>query len=839
MRIPVVAHKAAAGTSGIIIFMTSKCRYTTGNILKGVLYVMRVKKLKQIALSAFLAVLVIAGNSAGIVNAAAVYYQPNIKLQTFLNDGSITQPTAFQFAPDGRMFIAQRNGDVKIVWAGQNTANGLKHIDVDTSQEHGLLNMVLDPNFATNPYMYFYYTGTDAKVRIARAVVGSDYIEPLQVLWTARDPWTSQNHQGGGLDVDNWNQILFSTGDNYVSSNAQDVTNDYGKVFRIRTDGTIPADNPYLNTVGASPALFAIGVRNPFRLIVDRQTNTVYLSDVGQAAFEEIDKVDAGKNYGWPYREGNGACSIPDCSGFTGPLYSYAHPTNGNGAAINLNHAYYGNYYGGLFNDKLLYNDGMQGQLNMLSKTGVSEQVLTGIGYVVDMAPSPSGQLYLLDYYAGKIQRLIYGLGPLNDEPYANPTCTPVNVTVGSTVTCAANAGDQNNDPLTYSWDLGDGRTMTSANPTFSYANAGQYKVRLSINDTHTTVGWPPMTLNVGAQPHVELTSPDVSTLISAGSTINYSIAATEASGAPIDDNKVKLTVKFHHNSHTHDFIVNQLGKTGSFTIPTNIETDLDIWLDLYITVTDQNGADTTILRNVYYGQTTLLLDSNPHGAVITVDGADATNSSGFVGVTGIIRTLEAPDTYTAGGAGYRFSSWSDGNTNRSRTLAFPSAATSLTANYAYDPTLNPAPSLVSNGSFEQQTSNAPTDWSVLTANILSGSEQFNIAHSGAKGCQVTVVIAGIGAQKGCQTSVAIDANKSYTLENWYKSNRYSNVYVEYFNDTTMLGKVMLAKPPAVGDWAKLSFTITTPATANSVKIYQVIDGVGTLAVDDYALTAQ
>jgi glucose/arabinose dehydrogenase len=238
--------------------------------------------------------------------------------------GSLSAPTSMAIAPDGRIFVTQQGGALRVIKNGQLLATPFLSLTVDPSGERGLLGIAFDPNFAANQFVYVYYTTPENGVhnRVSRftatgdvAAAGSEVkLMDLEGLSGAT------NHNGGALHFGADGKLYVAVGENANGANAQTLSNRLGKLLRINPDGTIPADNPFVNVPGARPEIYALGLRNPFTFAFQPGTGRLFINDVGQSAWEEINDGVAGGNYGWPATEG--PTTDPR---FIAPLFAYQH----------------------------------------------------------------------------------------------------------------------------------------------------------------------------------------------------------------------------------------------------------------------------------------------------------------------------------------------------------------------------------------------------------------------------------------------------------------------------------------------------------------------------------
>jgi glucose/arabinose dehydrogenase len=240
----------------------------------------------------------------------------------------LTGPTDMEFAPDGMLFVAEEAGRLRIVKPDGTLATFLDiSSKVDTTGERGLMGVAFDPGFATNHHVYLHYTRkatatTPAHNRVSRVTADGDRaVAGSEKLIFRLDNQGDQIHLGGAIDFAKDGKLYVSTGDNSTPDNAQTMTNLFGKVLRINRDGTIPTGNPFYSTAsGKNRAIWALGLRNPFKFAVKPGTNTIFINDVGEDTWEEIDRGVAKANYGWPVYDGPES----DAS-YTPPIYAYGH----------------------------------------------------------------------------------------------------------------------------------------------------------------------------------------------------------------------------------------------------------------------------------------------------------------------------------------------------------------------------------------------------------------------------------------------------------------------------------------------------------------------------------
>src|SRR5713101_9177604 len=260
---------------------------------------------------------------SGVLLAAVAATLPTGFVETQIASG-LSNPTAMDFAPDGRLFVCQQGGQLRVIKNGVLLPTPFVTLTVDSSGERGLLGVAFDPSFATNNFVYVYYTvpGSPAHNRVSRFTANGDVaMAGSEVVLLNLDNLSSAtNHNGGAIHFGPDGKLYVAAGENANPANSQTLTNVLGKVLRINSDGTIPTDNPFFNTAGARKEIWALGLRNPFTFAFQPGTTRMFINDVGQSTWEEINDGIAGSNYGWPTTEG--FTSDPN---FRSPLFEYGH----------------------------------------------------------------------------------------------------------------------------------------------------------------------------------------------------------------------------------------------------------------------------------------------------------------------------------------------------------------------------------------------------------------------------------------------------------------------------------------------------------------------------------
>jgi glucose/arabinose dehydrogenase len=234
------------------------------------------------------------------------------------------------FAPDGRLFVAEQ-ADVMQVVNTDGTLQSTPFLDISDNKvnaagERGLLGVAFDtdfdPTFDTidNNYIYVYYTTVDTSVhnRVSRFPTAEDIngnvvteVEEEEFLFEL-PPLSATNHNGGAIHFGTDGKLYVAVGENPRPAAAQYLNTTLGKMLRTNKDGTIPTDNPFnADTTGDNQAIWAAGLRNPYSFDVQPGTGRIFINDVGQQTFEEINEGKAGGTYGWPVNEGPIRYQVP------------------------------------------------------------------------------------------------------------------------------------------------------------------------------------------------------------------------------------------------------------------------------------------------------------------------------------------------------------------------------------------------------------------------------------------------------------------------------------------------------------------------------------------------
>ncbi|MCK0115218.1 PQQ-dependent sugar dehydrogenase [Gelidibacter sp. F63206] len=282
---------------------------------------------------------------------SAQSYAQEIELELFAT--GVSNTVNIQHAGDSRLFVLDRDGLIQIV-NENGILNNQPFLNIndkvsDGKDERGLLGLAFHPNYASNGYFYVNYVNNSLETIISRFSRSNSNIQladPNSELILMKIPQPYTNHNGGEIVFDNNGFLLIALGDGGDSGDPQDRSQNLGtflgKLLRIDVNNPqngnnygIPNNNPYVDNPNALNEIWASGLRNPWKFSIDKTTNDIWIADVGQLKFEEINKAsasEAGLNYGWRCYEGNNTyntSNCPDVNTLTFPIAEYSHDNSG------------------------------------------------------------------------------------------------------------------------------------------------------------------------------------------------------------------------------------------------------------------------------------------------------------------------------------------------------------------------------------------------------------------------------------------------------------------------------------------------------------------------------
>ena len=605
--------------------------------------------------------------------------------QVLINNTDLTNPTVMTMLPDGRILIGQQAGTVKLVKNGSLVAGNALSITVDASggdyTERGLIGITSDPNFATNGYIYIFYTTTVGGThnKVSRFKMTGDVIDPAsETLITDLDPLsTATNHNGGALHFGLDGKLYIAAGENATPANAQNLNVTHGKLLRLNADGTIPSDNPYATDVNLSKRkIWQYGLRNPFTFDVQPGTGKIFINDVGQDAWEEINDATVGnKNFGWPNVEGNTTITT-----YTNPVYTYDHgSSNVNGCAItggcffnptstNYPSKYIGKYF---FMD---YCGDWMDVMDPVTGTKIERFIANVQGSApVAVDVNADGNLYYLTRNPAALYKIAYSGSSIPDIQQ-NPASQTI--AASQPVTFTVKAGGVK--PFTYRWqkngvDIAGAIDSVYKIPAVVAGDAGNYRVIISNTYGADTSAIAVLTVTAfNSKPTVTFTTaPANNSLFVGGQVFNFVATATDPQDGVLPASAFAWHFDLHHNTHTHDGLPATGSKSFSATIPVSGHTDTDIYYKIYVVATDAGGLTDTAYVNLLPTLKNITLKTIPAGLTVKLDDEPVVTPNTQKSVVGVNRTIDVVSPQSFQGKVYTFTGWSHGGSaNQTYTTA-------------------------------------------------------------------------------------------------------------------------------------------------------------------------
>lgn len=618
----------------------------------------------------------------------------------------LEQPIAIVFADDGRLFIGERLGKIRVRESGNLRPEPVVEItNISLYGEHGIHGLALDPSFDTNGYLYVRYVSAASRCRIGRFRVVGNVADPASevVIWEATQS-AAGHHLGGALEFGPDGKLYTSVGDMADPPSAQNLASTNGKILRLNVDGSIPEGNPFVDDPAADPRVWALGLRSPFRFSFDWPTERLWVGDVGSvgpSAREEVNLCNAGVNFGWPHQEGD-RCYISDCSGFRTPVFAYprtdpVYAPDLQSASITMGPVYRGSIYPAEFVGSMFFADYANRWIRRLimnsdgSAKGDEAFVAPPYaGSVVDLKTGPDGLLYyvVIGFVEGEVPgvyRIEYNLDS-DIPPVAVASATnvagglPLRVQFSS-----AGSYDPDDDSqwLSFCWDFGDGQKSSEANPEHVYTEPGIFSARLRITSGLDNDVSEPIEVTATFAPVGDIVSPAEELLYRAGDVIRFSGVGSDPEDGALGADAFSWQVHLLHGNHTHPLIGPIDGATsGEFSVATEGHTPEGTHYEIVLTLTDSDGLQTTIEREIFPEATMLTFASEPPGVTMLLDREPTGTPREIQSVVGFRHELEARETVEINGQAFVFRQWSNGGP-RIQTFEAPTGGAALVAEYA------------------------------------------------------------------------------------------------------------------------------------------------------------
>lgn len=616
--------------------------------------------------------------------------------------------TGFAYLPDGTALTIGKAGSVAWVPA-TGAPRRIAQLSVATQQDLGLVGIAVDPDYTRTRQIY-----------LARALPGPAGAWPLRLsrftVLGEPDPVgladervvlettaTAPVHAMTGVVADADGTVWLSIGDtsdfatvDQRALRAQDLDTPFGKLLHLTADGRGVPGNPFYdprNPGAIRSAVHAYGFRSPFRFTLDPSTGAPLLGDVGWETYEEIDHIRPGGNYGWPCFEGpgptRGYAQLAGCAGVPQGERPAHHYPRSSGSSVTGGVVYTGGsypaqyrgaYFFGDYTSSLIWTMGLDGA-GRVTRAPEAGGFGRGIGGPVQFGTGPGGDIVYADIFTGDLRRLSYTPG--NRAPQAVATVAGTDPATRTVRFDGSASYDLDGDPLTHTWDFGDGTGGTGPGPVHTYAaTVERATARLTVTDgaggsTTTEVAVAPG----NRAPELVLTPPPDGATHAVGDVVAAGATATDPDGGP-DGTPVGLAVRWRTVTvhcraevcHDHPGVVVDGPR---YDQPFDDHGD-DTELRVGVTATDAAGVSVTRSFVAAPRLRTLALNSTVP-ATMLIGGTPAVTATVTVGAR---VSVQAPSA--AADPAYVFDGWADG-APAERVLTMPDADTTLSASYRYD----------------------------------------------------------------------------------------------------------------------------------------------------------
>jgi len=319
----------------------------------------------------------------------------------------LEQPWGMAFLPDGRILVTERPGRLRVFANGRLEPAPLPGVPkVAATGQGGLLDVCLHPDFARNRVLYLSYSSAGAggnATTVARAEWGDGGLRSVSTIFEALPRAAGGLHFGSRIAFDRAGLMYVTTGERYSKPRAQDLGDLGGKVVRLRDDGTVPPDNPFVGRTGARPEIFTWGHRNPQGLAVHPETGRVWEIEHGPRGGDELNILEAGANYGWPKATGgidyDGSVISPYKSlpGMEDPIRTWVPSISPSGLCFYTGDRFPG-WKGSLFTGGLSAYALFRIELDGERYVGEERLIEGRLPYIRDVRQGPDGLLYLVTH---------------------------------------------------------------------------------------------------------------------------------------------------------------------------------------------------------------------------------------------------------------------------------------------------------------------------------------------------------------------------------------------------------------------------------------------------------
>jgi glucose/arabinose dehydrogenase len=618
--------------------------------------------------------------------------------QKKLTGDVINEATALAHAPDGRIFIAERGGAVKVFLNG--TVTTVHTAQTVTDAEQGLLGITLHPQFATNGKFYIFYTNAE---------MTRHYLDVITITTTNQvtavnrvmefDPIINGAHNGGAI-LFRQGLLYVAVGESNSSVESPKLDTYRGKILRLTEDGQPAPGNPYYDVPGASRqqrSIWARGLRNPWKMALDPVSQKIFVIDVG-GDYEEINDVttpDAtkGYNYGWSQ---DGKSGPTQAAGTITAAYYYDHSNDKGGCAITSGVFFNppATNYPAEYRNKFFFSDWCREWYrfvdvnNLTPASSFTEFSAKGFNSILGTSVGLDGNIYYIKYgNNGSLWRIEY-----NNNQAPTIVNQPVSATVTAGDAVAFSVSASGGIPMSFQWQKNGVNIPGATGSTFSIAqtvraDSGLYRcVVINHVDTAISTAAKLTVLPFNARPVPHITAPTSALTWSVGTVVNFAGNATDTEDGVLPASAYRWELRFFHkdtetSEHWHPGPGLPAGITsGTFTADNLGESSPNIWFRLFLTVTDSNGRTGVDSVDIYPNKVQVTVTANVPGLQLVL-GKQATSPFTKTMVVNSLTTLQAITPQLLGDTTYDYVSWKHGG-DTLQSIRVPAVNTTYTATY-------------------------------------------------------------------------------------------------------------------------------------------------------------
>jgi glucose/arabinose dehydrogenase len=604
--------------------------------------------------------------------------------------GKLNSPTAMAVAPDGRVFVCEQGGEIRLFRGDSLQTYPFLTVATSVFDEEGLVGIALDPDFARNGYVYLNYTSADAPHRnqIHRYTAKGDTADSRSdTLIFDLDVPKVEYHLGGSIAFGPEGYLYFGAGESGYGGGLPTLGNTFGNIMRIRKDGSIPADNPFIDqTRDKHGATWATGFRAPFHLVLQKESGRLYAFDVGGDQIEEINALERGADYGWPSWEG--IAKGPTRS--RAPVFSYPHGAGrdqGNCITGGVFYPARGGSFPDSFQSKLFFADFFVGWIRVLDpdRPGGAAYFAEHLSGPIALGVSPKGSLYALmrgkvtmdggtghGWNVGSLIRIDHASGS-DVEILAQPSAVLASAGESAAFRIAARSGA----PIAYQWQRrkpgesafrdipgARGAELTLAKVGMD-GNGSAYRCMVSGAKAGSPgLASAPAALKVtrNRRPLAVIDSPRPDFLFRAGDSVFFQGHGTDPEDGALPEDRLSWTIESHFDAHAHPMPYVKKGPgAGAFHVDADGEKLEPVFHRIRLTVKDKEGLAGTASIDVHPKRVRLSFRTEPPGLLWTLDGRQMIGAATITSVIGEAIRVGAETPQEADGSPHLFQSWSDG----------------------------------------------------------------------------------------------------------------------------------------------------------------------------------